>query len=334
MTRRSWPARIGLALLVTAGATALAGPAEAVDVGRVTVVNGKVVSYETTSYKVHNVVFTRSGRTVTVDDTTALKPGSGCTAVDSTKVRCTTKVDPTAVRVYLGELNDAVVNRTDLSLFAYGGYGNDRMTGGPRRDVFRGGDGNDAIWGLGGNDEIWGDTGADALSGGDGDDALLGWEGNDRLLGGNGHDELYGFDGNDIEDGGPGNDFLNQTTVPIGSDADSLIGGAGIDAVHYDFRDRPVTADADAVRGDDGQAGEHDTIGTSVEEIYGGYGNDRLLGTPRPDSLDGGPGNDVIAGSTGNDWLTGGPGRDYVNGAGGTDTCSVETSDTVLSCEN
>ncbi|GAA0479812.1 hypothetical protein Ade02nite_39030 [Paractinoplanes deccanensis] len=324
--------------VLAAGAMALGGaslPAEAATAGVVTVVNGKVVSYSSAWTRVHNVVFTRSGRTITVDDTTAVKAGSGCKPVsgDSTKVRCTTKTNPTAVRVYLGRYNDSVVNRTDLSLFAYGAAGNDRLTGGPRRDVFRGDDGNDAIWGLGGGDEIWGDHGADALSGGDGNDVILGWDGNDRLLGGNGHDELLGDNGNDIEDGGPGNDYLNQNGEPIGSDADSLIGGAGIDAVHYDLRSRAVTADADAVRGDDGRTGERDTIGTSVEEIYGGSGNDRLLGTPRPDFLDGGPGNDAIAGGSGNDWLTGGPGRDYVNGAAGTDSCSVEKSDTVLSCE-
>ncbi|MBM2617133.1 calcium-binding protein [Actinoplanes sp. LDG1-06] len=304
--------------------------------GVVSVERATVVAYVSDPAKAHNVVLTRSGRTVTVDDVVAIRAGSGCAAVsgDSTKVRCTLKVNPTWARVVLGGLSDTLVNKTDLHLSAKGGAGNDRITGGPGNDLLDGSIGDDAIWGMGGNDTIDGWHGRNALSGGDGNDVITGGNDADRLYGGNGDDSLNAFAGNDIEDGGPGDDHIFQNMDPIGfADADAVIGGTGYDTVHYDARSRPVIADADAVKGDDGMAGEKDTLGTSVEAILGGNGNDRLIGTPRADSLHGGPGNDVLAGSSGDDVLEGGPGNDYVNGAGGFDQCLREGQDTILNCE-
>ena len=47
--RFRWTSWAGLGLVSTLGVAAVATPAEAVDVGRVTVVLGKVVSYQATS---------------------------------------------------------------------------------------------------------------------------------------------------------------------------------------------------------------------------------------------------------------------------------------------
>ena len=115
------------------------------------------------------------------------------------------------------------------------------------------------------------------------------------------------------------NFFVEATDYAPGTDAHSFIGGDGSDIALYWHRSKAVTADADAVKGDDGAAGEKDTIGASVEGITGGFGKDRLIGTPRADHLIGGPGNDVIAGGAGNDVLEGLGGSDYLNGAAGDD---------------
>jgi hypothetical protein len=281
----SWPARTGLALLSVGAAAIVAAPAEAATTGTVSVEKSSMVAYVTSPAATtrHNVSITRSGRTVTVDDSVPVRAGAGCSAVsgDSTKARCTLKVDPTWLRVRLGEGDDVLVNRTDLSMSANTLNGNDRITGGPKRDILKGDIGND---------------------------------------------DLSGYLGNDIEDGGPGNDWFIQSGDPgTTADADSFIGGSGLDQVSYFARSKPVTADADAVRGDDGAAGEHDTIGASVEAIMGGGGNDRLLGTSRVD---------YVYGSAGNDRLDGGTGRDYLNGAGGVDVCDHESGDTILGCES
>jgi len=339
MRRHRLALRAGVGLLTVGAVGTVAVPAQAAAyVGTVAVERSSIVAYVAQLGVIkHNVSITRSGRTVTIDDSVQVKAGTGCSAVsgDKTKVRCTLKTDPTWLRIVLGGYDDVLVNRTDISMTADSGSGNDRVTGGSNRDIIDGNLGADAIWGMGGNDDISDSYGNNALSGGDGADLIFSGFGNDRIYGGNGDDSINGFLGNDIEDGGPGNDRFFENGDPNGSaDADSFIGGAGNDYLSYQMRTKPVTADADAVHGDDGAAGEHDSIGTSVEAISGGSGNDRLIGTTRNDILYGESGNDVIAGSTGNDLLIGGPGRDYVNGAGGSDQCERGTGDTVLGCES
>jgi Ca2+-binding RTX toxin-like protein len=336
-----WPARIGLTLLATVSAGGLAAPAfAATTAGVVTVVKSTQVQYKAAAGKANAVVVTRSGRTVTIDDKVAVKAGKGCKAVkgDKTKVRCTTAKNPTRVNVYLGDKNDSLVNNTALPMSVYGGSGGDRITGGPSGDYLDGGPGGDSIYGLGGNDTIhgddgndalnggdgndyvWGDNGNDGLSGGNGNDELFGGMGNDRLFGGNGNDGLDDFAGNDYSNGGPGDDFLYQQYQPGRSDADTLLGGSGDDYVTYAGRTASITADADGVKGDDGQAGEHDSIGTDVETIQGGEAGDRLIGTPRADRLVGGGGNDTLTGGAGDDVLVGDEGNDHLDGGAGTDS--------------
>jgi Ca2+-binding RTX toxin-like protein len=54
-------------------------------------------------------------------------------------------------------------------------------------------------------------------------------------------------------------------------------------------------------------------------QVFGGDGNDTILGTPGNDLLDGGAGNDSIVGGAGNDTIQGGDGNDTVVGGTGTD---------------
>ena len=346
-----------LGAAVVAGVAWIALPSEAATTGVVSVVSSNIVVYTAATGKANTVVLTRSANAITVDDIYGIKAGTGCSAVsgDVTKIRCALTVAPVWVRVDLGDGNDTLANNTGLGMTAWGRAGNDKITGGPLKDDVYAGEGADAVWGLGGNDVLRGEGGDDAVSGGDGNDVLSGSTGNDRLLGGNGDDRtmyggpgndrleggagsdyLQGDAGNDVEDGGPGIDFfVEDVEYAPGTDADSFIGGSESDVALYWNRTKPIVADADAVKGDDGAAGEHDTIGTSVEQIWGGDGNDRLIGTSRNETLDGGLGKDTILAGGGDDALWGGGGVDYLDGGAGRDYCAddVETGETVINCE-
>lgn len=53
--------------------------------------------------------------------------------------------------------------------------------------------------------------------------------------------------------------------------------------------------------------------------LWGGEGNDTLVGGLAPTTLDGGNGNDSITGSTADDFITGGAGDDWIHGSKGND---------------
>ena len=113
--------------------------------------------------------------------------------------------------------------------------------------------------------------------------------------------------------GGEGDD-----TLAGGFGADTFSGGAGEDLVTYADRTAGINASPNGVA-DDGLAGEGDNIGTDVEDLTGGSGNDMLTGNLRDNILDGGAGSDVVSGGRGADTLTGGPGNDAVAGGDGDD---------------
>jgi Ca2+-binding RTX toxin-like protein len=96
------------------------------------------------------------------------------------------------------------------------------------------------------------------------------------------------------------------------------LGGPGDDTVGYPNR-TGVTVDADGASGDDGQPGEHDSVGADVESLIGTVGNDRLTGNDGNGQLQGGPGDDVLHGGGGDDLVEGGEGRDQLYGDAGDD---------------
>ena len=152
------------------------------------------------------------------------------------------------------------------------------------------------------------------------------WSATERLAvtGGSGSDDLeLGGDGADLGgpvaipamlSGGAGDDTLRG-----GAAADTFAGGPGEDLVTYDDRTASVSATLNGLA-DDGAAGEGDRIGTDIEDVTGGAGNDTITGDLRDNILDGGAGNDVVSGGRGADTLTGGPGNDTLSGGDGDDT--------------
>ncbi|KUL34621.1 calcium-binding protein [Actinoplanes awajinensis] len=316
--------RAGLTLLAGTAVLAAGAPAQAASTGSASV-KGTEISF--------TVVVTRSGRTVTIDDKYAIKPGKGCKRVDATKVRCTTAKAPTRIKVLLGTRNDRFVNKTAIQSWVDGQSGNDAITGGSGKDSLDGGTGNDAISGGYGDDDISGWTGNDRLYGGSGRDWIDGWTGNDKLYGGTYGDHLQGGLGNDLLDGGTGNDYLageNEDrglagSFPVG--ADVFRGGAGVDTVTYTFHNG-VTVDLDGQSGDDGAPGEHDTVGTDIEILEGSVGNDTLIGNAAANTILGDRGDDTIRGGGGNDTMVGDYGVDKLYGEAGDDTIdAIELSD-------
>jgi Ca2+-binding RTX toxin-like protein len=167
--------------------------------------------------------------------------------------------------------------------------------------------------------------------------------GNDRInsamdlpvsfWGGAGDDTLSGGDGNDTLRGGP--------------DDDTLRGGAGRDGVSYYGEPFDVRADLDGAR-DDGPLGEWDLIGTDVEDLFGGEGDDVLSGNSADNYLYGNGGNDHIRGFGGedtiygaggddkvegddsNDQVHGGDGNDWVRGGSGNDVLLGDADDDLI----
>jgi Ca2+-binding RTX toxin-like protein len=147
-----------------------------------------------------------------------------------------------------------------------------------------------------------------------------------RVDAGPGNDTLTDQPGPDTYLGGPGNDsFVNG--APDGY-PDAFAGGDGRDSVSY-FGSADVRITADGVA-DDGTAGEGDNVGTDVEDLFGGDGDDVIVGTDAANTLVGGAGNDFIEGRGGDDNLAGGDGDDTMRGGAGADAVSGDAGDDAL----
>jgi hypothetical protein len=100
--------------------------------------------------------------------------------------------------------------------------------------------------------------------------------------------------------------------------------------VDYTLRSAPVTADTSGSAGDDGEAGEGDSIASDVEDLFGGAGGDSLTGSAGANVLDGGGGGDTLVGGDAGDTLLGGDGNDSLDGGPGTDQFSADGGDDTI----
>lgn len=157
------------------------------------------------------------------------------------------------------------------------------------------------MMGNGNNDGIWG---FENLIGGIGHDSLHGDAGKNNIKGGDGNDTIGGGAGNDILDGGAGDrDFLFYQLADSNSHLSVTLGAGG--AV--------TTA---TLKDSSGKIIDSDTV-SNFEGVYGGDGNDTLIGNALANELNGGAGNDL---------LIGGAGADLLIGVTGYDTASYATS--------
>ena len=214
--------------------------------------------------------------------------------------------------------NDSLVGNTGNDRLA-AGDGNDTIDGGAGIDVLIGGLGNDTYivdrsrdqtiedpvagggidlvrasvsWTLAANVENLQLTGSAFVIDGTGNG--LG----NLIVGNAGMNLLRGLDGNDTLRGGHG--------------VDSLDGGAGSDAV--DYSDQTWGGVIDLFEQAATIAGEADTF-TSIENVIGSQGNDRIIGDA---------GANRLAGLAGNDTLIGGGGIDTVDYSAATTGVSAE----------
>jgi Ca2+-binding RTX toxin-like protein len=204
----------------------------------------------------------------------------------------------------------------------YGNGGDDYLMGGGQNDLlmgnagddFLGGDwGDDHLYGGAGNDRIWTGYDEDYAVGGSGDDSIhvISNRVSDRAFGNDGDDFLIHvrcrcpYRASSFLSGGPGDDVLNGF---------NLHGGDGDD----DLRVRPRAGTAWA----SGNAGD-DVISVSALPrgsgatmfIFGGPGNDRIIGNESTDVAFGGSGDDYILGYNAADYLDGGDGDDEIYGS-------------------
>jgi Ca2+-binding RTX toxin-like protein len=131
--------------------------------------------------------------------------------------------------------DDVSVLATDGKDTIYAGSAADSILSGGGDDFVSAGAGTDNVFGGDGNDYLMGDGGNDSMDGGLGDDRLDGGVGNDTLLGGAGYDTITMGDGSNYVQGGSGSDLFvyDATWAADLTAADTVDGGAGIDAVYF-----------------------------------------------------------------------------------------------------
>ena len=135
------------------------------------------------------------------------------------------------------------------------------------------------------------------------------------------------------EEWATGNDsYLIKDFNGPGNFHSSIWDSAGVDEIRYDgARDAVIDLRSATLAYEEGGGGRVSyadgifggfTIanGVTIENAFGGAGNDVLTGNAAANRLDGGAGNDRIEGGAGNDILIGGRGSDTLVGGAGADT--------------
>ena len=140
------------------------------------------------------------------------------------------------------------------------------------------------VWNLDGSEAM--DVDLDGLTGrGGGDDIITGSSASDIIYGQEGNDTIYGGSGHDTLYGGTGNDLLVGDDKPESLAADTVEEISGLSKGELD-------AFIESVEGTDADGNDR---------LFGGSGDDVLLGMGGDDYLDGGEGSDAIFGGAGND---------------------------------
>jgi Ca2+-binding RTX toxin-like protein len=162
-------------------------------------------------------------------------------------------------------------------------------------------------------ENLSGGGGSDTLTGNDLNNFIKGNSGDDQIGGGIGNDSLDGGAGNNTLDGGAGDDFYVIDADIAGYNAIQDI--LGRNAV--DFRDSTAAVSVNLALNLAPQtvtAGVQVLLPTSVQDVYGGAGNDILRGNGANNQLNGSGGNDILIGNAGFDGLYGGDGNDALYG--------------------
>lgn len=168
------------------------------------------------------------------------------------------------------------------------------------------------------------------IIGGSGNDSLTGNSLNNILQGMAGNDILNASSGDDILDGGSGNDTYKLNTKTQ-LNTNTIIDSNGIDLLNFSGSN-PVAIDLNLTTPQ--TVNSNLTLildsATSIENVYGGSGNDIIIGNSLNNKLSGYSGNDILIGGDGNDILSGGDGNDILIGGNGSDTLTGGSGEDLL----
>jgi Ca2+-binding RTX toxin-like protein len=177
-----------------------------------------------------------------------------------------------------------------LPYIVYIGTGRaDIVAGGTGDDRLSGAEGNDKLSGGAGDDLLMGEAGNDKLSGGIGDDTLRGGDGADSLNGDAGDDHIFGGEGRDVINAGDGHDVI---FAAVGDGNDVVRGGGGSDTIDFSQITANLNIDLRRGRSDSNETGR-DSL-SSIENVKGGAGADRIVASTEVNVLDGGSGADTF----------------------------------------
>ena len=168
----------------------------------------------------------------------------------------------------------------------------------------------DTLNGTDGKDNMFGRRGGDALKGLGEYDSLHGQRGMDRLLGGLGNDDLFGGAGDDTLNGGRGIDlYLFGNRWGKDSITKETAYGAEIYFSSDIEGEAPATSDvivdlrsgAGPEAKDEGGTSTINWEGNVVNNVFGGNGDDEVIGNTSANKIYGYGGEDTIFGREGND---------------------------------
>ena len=155
----------------------------------------------------------------------------------------------------------------------------------------------------------------DSLTGRDGgDDVITGSSASDTIYGQEGHDTIYGGGGHDGLYGGTGDDLL------VGDDKPENLGDVTVEGIK-DLTEDKLDDFIKSVEGTDDDGND---------QLFGGVGDDVLLGMGGDDYLDGGAGEDAIFGGSGNDIIVYDKADYLVSGGSGIDFMVSDNSTLTL----
>jgi Ca2+-binding RTX toxin-like protein len=204
--------------------------------------------------------------------------------------------------------------------------GNDVVFGSNYSDIIYGDGGGDFLHGLNGNDLLYAGSGPGGLIGGPGDDWLVAGPDQNQLFGDGVSTTFGGFDTADYSELSDSITVILQqgTATHNGvsdflNDIDQLIGTSLNDFIQVYTSPLLVYGGA----GNDTLVGwildDEFHGGSGDDELQGQDGNDRLFGDDGNDRIDGGAGNNTLDGGAGDDQVSGGVGDDYLFASAGTD---------------
>ena len=171
------------------------------------------------------------------------------------------------------------------------------------------------------------------LIGGSGSDLLVGNALDNTLTGGAGDDILNGTTGSDMLIGGLDNDTYTFGTATVG-ETDKVVEntGEGTDSLSFVTRTTAVTVSLNSTAMQSVHTDRRLKLnsGGTIENAFGGAGNDTLIGNFLANRINGGHGNNILIGLAGSDKLEAGNGRDILIGGRGADTLTGGGGDDIL----